>query len=141
MKNRMEKLFSILRIFSDSKKIDSLKITKILYDFCLLFRELKVFTIKKIKVYHIKLYCYLLDSYIYKKSINISDLTDDEMIIIFFLIIIHVVEESFDYGTELIGSNKSLKLLEINDLLFKNIFKVNNDNSIINIYWNNILNK
>ena len=141
MGKRMEKLFSILKIFSDSKNICSTKIYKTLYEFCLLFKELKMDTIKNVRVYHIQLYCYLLDSYISKKGITIFDLLDNEMTIIFFLIVIHVIEERFEYSTGLIGINNSSKLLEINDILFENLFQVNNDNSIIHNYWDNILNK
>ena len=138
MKKRTGQLFSMLESFCEYKEVKTSNITNTFYRFCVLFRDMKIETVKKIKKYHIKLFCYLLDKYSGISSKCINDLTDDEIETIFFLLLVHVIEEDYEYGTYLIGKGKCKNVLKINDILYKFIFSINNDNEIVTLFWNNL---
>lgn len=131
----MMKLFSMLESYCYKRNIDSSPFIEMFYLFCVSCDEYNLDTISKIKRFHIKLYCYLIEQYCEKNNKKVQEINPDVLLIIFYLVIIHIVEEDITIRTTFVGKGSEKDVLRINDQLFTYIFRVNNNNSIVKNFW------
>lgn len=90
------------------------------------------------KKYHIKLFCFLVDKYCKHENRSIESITNNELSVIFFLILIHVIDDVYDYNSDILGHNKTDFVLSINDIIFPIIFQINCNSELVTKYWKEI---
>lgn len=127
-------LFITLKSFCESNELDETIYFNVLNDFTTLFGNLETDTITDIMTtHHIKVFCYLVEKY----EEDLEEINEEDLVVIFFLVLVHIVEDRYTYNTCLLGDPKKYNgiVLDFNNSLFKHIFSINQDEKIINDYW------
>lgn len=127
----MEKHLDFVVKYASSKNIDPNPIIETIYRYNALFDSCNSYTLYYFNKFHMKVFLYLIDKYPVLP-------TDNELNMLFFMVIVHIVEDYLVISTNILGDGMCKRFLEINDKMFSYLFKVNSNNGIIDEFWKTI---
>lgn len=131
----MERHFDCVTKYAKSRDFDPIPILSTLYRYTVLFDNCNCCTIYYFNKTHMKLFLYLIDKYFEDKNDVVSD---DDLNILFFMVLVHVVEDYMIISTNILGDGMNTKFLTINDEMYPYIFRANLDNNILEKFWENV---
>ena len=139
----MKKIFDTLENFTKHKSIDPMILIGEFYKFIRLVDEIA--EENTINTEHVKIICYFLEKHSILIDIKLENFDDITKYCIIYFVYIHVVNDDYDIHTHKIFGNGTVesreftkKFLKLNDDHFPELFKMNNDRTIIRDFWESV---